>query len=133
MSNLESLAIKHAKYSGMKRDIKRQIGVELSNHDPKGMDFSEVFIGDDKLSELDEAIEYCPGLAYQAVKILNRDTQWPECYGYDEVLSMYGCDSCNNARKLKVSLGQVGMKLGQIRGAITKAGIKLHEQSNNKG
>ena len=131
MSNLESLAIKHAKYSGMRRDIKRQIGVELSNHNSEDMDFSEIFTGDDELDELDEALEYCPSLAYQAVKILNRDTQWPECYGYDEVLSMYGCNSCNNARKLKISLGQIGMKLGQIRGAITKAGIKLLKQSNN--
>jgi hypothetical protein len=127
MSNLELLAVKHAKYAGMKRDIKRQIGVELSSHDGKDMDFSEVFTGDDELREIDESIEYCPSLAYQAVKILNRDAQWPECYGYDEVLSMYGCSHCNNARKLKISLGQIGMKLGQIRGAITKAGIKLQK------
>jgi len=130
MNQLESLLSKHAIYSDLKRDLKRKIGVELSNHNEKDMDFSEVFTGDDKLNELDKAIEYCPGLAYRAVNILNRDAQWPEGYSYEEVLHMYGCQHCVNARKLKVEMGTVGNKLGQIRGAITRAGRKLNNINN---
>lgn len=129
MSNLESLAIKHAKYSGMKRDIKRKIGVELSNH-KYSSSFDEVFTDDDVLSNDDIAYGVCANHAYQAVKILNRDAQWPDGYGYDEVLHMYACDACINARKLKRALGEAGTKLGQIRGAITKAGVKLHKSKD---
>ena len=52
MNQLERLVSKHAKYSDLKKDLKRRIGVELSNHSVKGMGFDEVFTGDDKLDEI---------------------------------------------------------------------------------
>jgi hypothetical protein len=123
--SIESLIIKHAKYSDLKRDFKRRIGVELSNHKYSEA-FEEVFSCDDKLSNEDVIYGTCGNHAFQAVKILNRDNEGG--YGYDEVLHMYGCDSCINARKLKVEMGFIGTKLGQIRGAITRVGRKLNKQ-----
>ena len=38
---------------------------------------------------------------------------------------MYGCDACIKARKLKIEMGFIGTKLGQIRGAITRVGRNL--------
>ena len=124
MNQLESLISKHAKYSDLKSELKSKVCDEYSKH--KDSDFKEIFTGDDKLDELDEALSICPTLAYRAVKILNRDAQWPECYSYDEVLHMYGCEHCIKARSLKKELATVNQKLGQIRGAITRAGRKLN-------
>ena len=50
-----------------------------------------------------------------------------EYYGFDEALFNYGCEHCNNARKLKRELGAIGTKLGQIRGQITRYGKRLSE------
>ena len=120
--SIESLVIKHAKYAGLKSDLRRKIGVELSNH-KYSESFEEVFSGKDKLSNEDIIYGTCGNHAYQAVKILNRDNDGG--YGYDEVLHMYGCDACIKARKLKIEMGFIGTKLGQIRGAITRVGRNL--------
>ena len=77
-----------------------------------------------KLSNEDVIYGTCGNHAYQAVKILNRDNDGG--YGYDEVLHMYGCASCITARCLKIEMGFIGTKLGQIRGAITRVGRKLN-------
>ena len=123
MNQLESLISKHAKYSDLKSDFKRKISVELSKHKYSEA-FEEVFTGKDKLSNEDIIYGTCGNHAYQAVKILNRDND--DGYSYDEVLHMYGCERCIHARKLKIDMGFVGAKLGQIRGAITRAGRKLN-------
>jgi hypothetical protein len=120
--NVESLLIKHAKYADIKSDLKRKIGVELAKH-KYSEEFDDIFSGEDKLSNDDVIYGTCGNHAYQAVKILNRDNGGG--YGYDEVLQMYGCESCITARRLKIEMGFIGTKLGQIRGAITKVGRKL--------
>ncbi len=125
--SIESLVIKHAKYADLKSDLKRKIGVELSNHKYSDL-FEDVFDGKDKLSNEDVIYGTCGNHAYEAVKILNRDAYEYEAYGYDEVLHMYGCESCIRARKLKIEMGFIGTKLGQIRGAITRVGRKLTNQ-----
>lgn len=125
MNQLESLISKHAKYSDLKADFKRRIDFELSKH-KYSEEFEDVLTGDDKLSNENIIYGTCGNHAYQAVKILNRDNDG--CYSYDEVLHMYGCDHCINARKLKIDIGFVGTKLGQIRGAITRVGRKLNNQ-----
>ncbi len=122
----ESLLIKHAKYADMKSDLKRRLDVELSQHKYSEA-FEEVFSGKDELSNEDVIYGTCGNHAYQAVKILNRDNN--DSYGYDEVLHMYGCDHCIAARKLKIEMGFVGTKLGQIRGAITKVGRRLGNET----
>ncbi|QDP52094.1 MAG: hypothetical protein Unbinned706contig1000_38 [Prokaryotic dsDNA virus sp.] len=124
--SLESLIIKHAKYADLKSNLKRKIGVELSNHKYSEA-FEEVFIGKDELSNEDIIYGTCGNHAYEAVKILNRDNDGG--YGYDEVLNMYGCEYCIKARKLKIEMGFVGTKLGQIRGAITRVGRKLNNSA----
>jgi hypothetical protein len=123
--SIESLVVKHAKYADLKSDLKRKIGAELSNHKYSEA-FEEVFSGKDKLSNEDIIYGTCGNHAYEAVKILNRDNDGG--YGYDEVLHMYGCESCIKARKLKIEMGFIGTKLGQIRGAITRVGRKLTNQ-----
>ena len=124
MDKLALLISKHAKYSDLKSDFKRKIGVELSNH-KYSTEFEDVFCGDDKLSNDDVTYGTCGNHAYQAVKILNRDNGGG--YSYDEVLHMYGCANCITARCLKIEMGIVGTKLGQIRGAITRVGRKLNK------
>lgn len=123
MSKLENLIKKHAKYADLKSDLKRKIGVLLSNHKYSD-DFEDVFCGDNELQPDDITYGTCGNHAYEALKILNNQQG---DFGYDEVLHMYGCDSCIKARKLKIEMGFVGTKLGQIRGAITRAGRKLNK------
>ena len=65
--SIESLVIKHAKYAGLKSDLRRKIGVELSNH-KYSESFEEVFSGKDKLSNEDIIYGTCGNHAYQAVK-----------------------------------------------------------------
>ncbi len=122
--SMESIVMLHAKYADLKSDLKRKIGIEISKH-KYSEEFEEVLSGKDKLSNEDVIYGTCGNHAYQAVIVLNRDNGGG--YGYDEVLHMYGCDSCIKARKLKIEIGFVGTKLGQIRGAITKAGRKLNK------
>ena len=126
--SIESLVIKHAKYADLKSDLKRRIGVELSKH-KYSEEFEEVLTGKDALSNEDVIYGTCGNHAFKAVKVLSRDNDG--CYGYDEVLHMYGCDSCIKARKLKIEMGFIGTKLGQIRGAITRVGRKLKTTENN--
>ena len=123
MNQLERLISKHAKYSDLKSDFKRRIGVELSNHKYSSL-FEEVFSEDNQISNDDIAYGTCGNHAYQAVIVLNIENDGG--YGYDEVLNMYGCDCCINARKLKIEMGAIGTKLGQIRGAITRVGRRLN-------
>lgn len=123
--SIESLVIKHAEYADLKSDLKRRIGIELSNHKYSDL-FEDVFDGKDKLSNEDIIYGTCGNHAYQAVKILSRDNDG--CYSYDEVLNMYGCVNCINARNLKIEMGFIGTKLGQIRGAITRVGRKLNSK-----
>ncbi|MCP4059911.1 MAG: hypothetical protein GY738_21950 [Pseudoalteromonas sp.] len=125
----ESLLIKHAKYADMKSDLKRRIGIELSQHKYSEA-FEEVLCGKDELSNEDVIYGTCGNHAYQAVKALNRDNI--DCYSYDEVLNMYGCEHCIAARKLKIEMGLVGTKLGQVRGAITKVGRRLGNEENHQ-
>lgn len=126
MNQLENLIAKHAEYSDLKSDYKRRISVELSNH-KYSAEFEDVFDEENPLSNEDIIYGTCGNHAYQAVKILNRDND--DNYGYDEVLHMYGCASCITARALKIEMGLVGTKLGQIRGAITRVGRKINSHN----
>tara|TARA_R110000851_G_scaffold219118_2_gene371911 strand:+ start:1102 stop:1485 length:384 start_codon:yes stop_codon:yes gene_type:complete len=125
MNQLESLISKHAEYSDLKSDLKRKAGVELSNHKYSDL-FEDVFCGENKLSNDDIIYGTCGNHAYKAVQILN--VQNDGGYGYDEVLNVYGCESCIKARALKIEMGFIGTKLGQIRGAITRVGRKLNDK-----
>ena len=125
MNKLENLIAKHAEYSDLKSDYKRKIGVELSNH-KYSVEFEDILHGENALSNDDVVYGTCGNHAYKAVKILNAENDGG--YGYDEVLHMYGCSSCITARVFKIEMGFVGIKLGQIRGAITRVGRKI----NNK-
>jgi len=129
MNKLEALISRHAHYADLKSELKRKIGVELSNH-KYSKEFEDVFTGEDKLSNEDITYGTCGNHAYEAVKILTRDNDGG--YGYDEVLHMYGCASCITARCLKIEMGFVGTKLGQIRGAITRVGRRIINENPTK-
>ena len=131
MNKLENLIIKHAEYSDLKSELKRKISAELSKH-KYNEEFEGMLSGKDALSEGDIIYGTCGNHTYQAVKMLNRDSDGYGAYQYDEILNMYACEHCLNARELKLEMSIVGTKLGQIRGAITRAGRNLNRVKQDK-
>jgi len=131
VDKLKNLIIKHAKYSDLKSELKRKISAELAKH-KYSKEFEEVFSGKDALSNEDVIYGTCGNHAYRAVQVLNSEACEYESYGYDEVLHMYACKHCLKARKLKLEMGIIGTKLGQIRGAITRTGRNLNRVKQDR-
>jgi hypothetical protein len=121
--SIESLVIKQARLSDLRRGLKAQ-GREESDKCERqragvntlGMVTTESCIGSVYKGWMDEAAEasmyHCSGPDFE-------DT-WENCVLEDEV-----CQHCQNVRSLKKKRMAAGRELGGVRAAITRVGRRL--------
>jgi len=145
MANLEKLIADHAYWSDKREELRRlgvlEIvkcnGMQRTYHEKPNscesyfeiMPFEPYYSGVNCIqhafnikkeyeSEHDHAY-YNEGLSYEEI--------WEGLHEENNGKYWEPCEHCKKVRELKKERGKAGMKLGQIRGAITRAGRKLNE------
>ena len=127
--SLETLLIKHAALSDLKRELKSK-GIEelnlCTNRKSKEVHgFPGIFIHDGP-SCLDSFFEGFNAALNEASEFADEgffEESWS-----DSVAEGYVCQHCQNVRRLKRQRVKASSDLGQIRGAITRVGRRLAKE-----
>ena len=142
MTNLEKLVADHAYWSDKRKELKRLGTVEIA----KCNGSQRVLVTQSDQHKFLTPVEFEPYYTGEncieyAYSVVRNEYIEPDCYEYDIGISYEEiwngnhedangnpwepCEHCKKVRELKKERGKAGMRLGQIRGTMTRIGRNI--------